>query len=132
LPTNWLQWAEKRIEQARRELRLAEGTAGEEELRASALDQQMEVFRDQVNALLDLSASYLLGIQFTRAEERLVARLTADGISFELRQGDSHNFILMESDSKRVLLSIMAAEQQSANRIVCAIADSLAAAEQPA
>ncbi len=28
----------KRIEQARRELRIAEGTAGEEELRASALD----------------------------------------------------------------------------------------------
>lgn len=122
----------KRFEQARRELRIAEGTASEEELRASALDQHMEEFRNQVNALLDLSASYLLGIEFTRDEERPVAQLTADGISFELRQGDSHNFLLRESDSKRVLLSMMAGEQQSANRIVCAIADSLATAEQPA
>jgi hypothetical protein len=122
----------ERIDQARRELRLAEGTASEEELRAAALDRQMEEFRNQVNASLDLSATYLLGIEFARDEEGPVARLTADGIGFELRQGDGLNLVLRGTESKRVLLPIVAGDSQSSNRIVCAIADSLVAAEQSA
>jgi hypothetical protein len=122
----------ERIELARRELHIAEGVANEEELRAGALDQQMEEFRNHVNASLDLPATYLLGIEFARDQEGPVARLTADEIGFELRQGDGHNLILRESDSKRVLMPIVAGDPQSANRIVCAIADSLAAARQSA
>jgi hypothetical protein len=119
----------ERIEQARRELRIAEGFATQEELLAAALDQEMEEFRNQVDETLDLSATYLLGIEFARDEEGCVARLTADGTGFELRQGDSHNLILREMESKRVLLLIVVGESQSANRIVCAIADSLAGVE---
>ena len=121
----------ERIERARRELRIAEGTASEEELRAAALYQQMEEFRNQVNDSLDLFSSHLLGIEFAHDEEGPVARLTADKVGFELRLGNnSYNLVLRESNSKRVLLLIVAGEPQSANRVVCAIADSLSVTEQ--
>jgi len=120
----------ERIERARRELRISEGVASKEELRVAALDLDMEKFREQVNASLDLSATYLLEIVFARDEGGPLARLTADGIGFELRLRNSNDLILRETDSKRVLLHIIAGESQSANRIVCAIADSLAAAKQ--
>ena len=121
-----------RIEQARRELRIAEGVASEEDLRTGVLYQQMEEFRNQVNDSLDMIATYFLGIKFDRDEEGPVARLTADGIGFELRQNGERNLALRLTDSKRVLLPIVVGEPQSANRIVCAIADSLAEAKQSA
>jgi hypothetical protein len=120
----------KRIDRARRELRVAEGTANEEELQAASLKHEMNEFRDVVDASLDLMATLLLEIEFARDETGPLARLTADGMGFELRWDSNHNFELRESENERLLMPIVAGDPQSANRIICAIADHLALAEQ--
>jgi hypothetical protein len=105
-------------------LRIAKGTATEEDVRIASLEREMQEFRDLVNDSLDATAAYLLDIEFVRGDAGPVARLQAEGIQFELRRFGDRGLELRQANCPLPLMATTPG-YQSANQIVCAIADHL-------
>jgi hypothetical protein len=115
----------KRIVLARRKLRIADGAANEEDLRLEAEEKQLEEFRGAVDTLLNVTVSYLLGVEFARDAAGPVARLEAEGVRFELRPNGNRDLELRESNNQRPVKVIVGGNRLAGYRILCAIADHL-------